>query len=577
MRAAVIGTEAGGGGAGRAMRRSAAALTHRGHDIDILHIDKHRITPQSVLIEQSPADIGDPARDRLLRHLKQAYLEPRRSALSDTLFSHDLCGYDLSRLSFLASYDVINIHWTSYFLSIEAIGDIVRLGRPVVFSLHDMAYFTGGCHYSAGCQRYLTQCLDCPQINPDTLQLARRAQDLKRVLFNQPNVAVVAPSKWLARCAASSSVFAGRPCRHISNPIETDVFRPLDRQAARAALGLGPDDRALLFGAYHGRERRKGFRHLIAAVETLRADPRAAGDFARGRVKVLTFGSPPDELAQVDLPIVPLGFIHDDAALARIYNAADVLVLPSIEDNQPNVMIEAMACGAPVVAFDVGGIPEWVINGETGFAAPPFDVRAMARSIGDILFDDALAARLRECAASKVKRECSLDTVGRQIESMFRELCEPVGPAAQSAPAPRNEDGRRAVAVRLHYAARLDEFAARLPPAIEPALQAVPPPPQPAPEPPPVGAFEAFHAARARLLAELRAAPEGQLRAAYRITRRPGDHLGRTGFAALVLNIVGSYRWNLGTVLGALRRVPGYSLALLRSFGRKPTTPNAAQ
>jgi glycosyltransferase involved in cell wall biosynthesis len=573
MRVAVIGTEAGGGGAGRALYRSVLALTQRGHEVDVLHIDQRRVTPQSILVQRASSDTGDGAQHAQLENLERAYLGPRRSALSDTLFSHDIRGYDLSALEFLAGYDVINIHWSSFFLSVEGIGGIVKLGRPVVFTLHDMVYFTGGCHYSAGCRNYIAECSNCPQINPDTLQLALQAQEQKRALFNRPNVAVTAPSQWLTRCAASSTVFAGRPCRHISNPIETEIFQPLDRTAARAELGLDEADQAILFGAFHGRERRKGFRHLVAAVHALRQDARVAGAFAQGRIKVLTFGAPPDELAQADLPIISLGFIDDDAALARIYTAADVLVLPSIEDNQPNVMIEAMACGLPVVAFNVGGIPDWVSDGETGFMAPPYDVRAMARLVGDILVDDALAAGLRQRAAAKVRQQCSFEAVGAQLEAAFDDLIGVVGEAPGHAPVPpaADETGRRIVHASLRYAPRLEHLAAHLPPP--PVIED----PAAEPQPEPVeAAFAGFHAARTHLLSQLRAAPEGQLRAAYRVTRTPGDGGRRTGFGALMLNVFAAYQWNWNTLAGALRRAPGYGAAALRSLGRKRKINNAA-
>ena len=149
MRIAAVGTEAGGGGAGRPLNRAVTALAMRGHQVDILQAARAPLTPHSIVVTTNAEGPSDHAGHANLVRLQAKYISDRRSSLSDTLFSHDLCGYDIAPL--LAGYDVINVHWTSFFLSTENIGNIVALGRPVVFTLHDMAHFTGGCHYSAGC------------------------------------------------------------------------------------------------------------------------------------------------------------------------------------------------------------------------------------------------------------------------------------------------------------------------------------------------------------------------------------------------------------------------------------------
>lgn len=566
MRIAMIGTEAGGGGAGRALWRAAAALNARGNDVDILHVAQNRITPNSILIRRAAPQPGDFAQDDALQRLERNYIAPRRSALSDTLFTADTCGYDLASLSFLRDYDVINIHWTSFFLSVENIGAIVALGRPTVFTLHDLAYFTGGCHYAAGCTGYLRDCANCPQITPDTLRIAPKTRALKQKLFNKPNVAVVAPSAWLTKCAAASKVFAGLPCHHISNPLETDLFAPMDRDAARAALGLTPEDHAILFGAYHGNERRKGFRHMVAALETLREDSRAATAMAQGTLKTLTFGQPPDEVRHTGIPVVSLGYIDNDVELARVYNAADVLVLPSIEDNQPNVMMESLSCGTPVVCFRVGGQPEVVIDGETGFTVAPFDVHELAQRVCDVLFDPHLATHMRVRAPELIRASASFDIVGRELERVFRLLAASVDAPHAAYPAlvpAANADGTREAEVRLEYASGLAELAKDLPPVVVAA-----PPPSPPPPPPLTQEenFVLFHESRDRLLEQLRASPDGQLRGAYRLSR--GSSGRRGGFAALALPIVRSYRFNWSTIAGMWRRIGAYGTAALRAIGR---------
>jgi glycosyltransferase involved in cell wall biosynthesis len=573
VRIAVFGTQAGGGGASRAMHRLVVALTSRGHHVDLFHLERHVTTPQSILIEPAAPRAYDAPRWETVTLLEQAYLRTRRSPLSDTLFSFPLYGYDPRGINFLLSYDIINIHWVAFFLSIEGIGQIISTGRPVVFTLHDMAHFTGGCHYSAGCKRYITGCVDCPQLNPDVLSLTADVQRVKRRLFKRPNVAVTAPSRWLAHCSDESGVLGTRPARYISNPIETNIFYPQDPLAARQALGLDPADKVILFGALDAGERRKGFRHLLACLDVLAKDPRIAALFDAGRLKILTFGNAPGELKRMVSAIQSLGYIDNDVRLAQIYNAADVLILPSLEDNQPNVMIEAMACGTPVVAFAVGGIADMVIEGVTGFLVQDFDVGAMAGAISKILCEPGIAPALRRNASAKISSECNLDTVGGQFEALCCELIEGSACATEiergSNLLSANDVRPRSIQLQNEFSPLLDGLASRGQLRI----------PNPKTEQTAEQIVAEFRASLTKLVDLLRTKSSGRLALIFRLPENTSAKVGevkmlRLARLILVITALSYFSWNFRTLGAVIRSAPRYILHFVRWVVQRQSTSN---
>src|SRR5215813_4758357 len=168
MRIALFSTEGGNGGAARAMRRLAMGLAGRGHEVDILQLADRHAAPGAIRFEAAPGASPDA---ELADFVEDHYIARRRSILSDTLFTAQSRGYDLAHLDWLRGYDVLNLHWVESFLNPEGIAGLIGLGRPIVFTLHDMAGFTGGCHYAAGCGEYVRECAPCPQLNEDVCAL----------------------------------------------------------------------------------------------------------------------------------------------------------------------------------------------------------------------------------------------------------------------------------------------------------------------------------------------------------------------------------------------------------------------
>ncbi len=362
----------------------------------------------------------------------ERYVAPRRTAVSNTSFSTQVCGFDLALLPDLRGYDAVNVHWTGGMMSPLTLGNVIDLGIPTVFTLHDMGHFTGGCHYAAGCRAFEASCEPCHQVHPDELGLIPLSLSRKRERYARPNVVAVSPSAWLAGLADASRVFAA-PVRVVQNGLDTEIFRPRDRAAIRRDLGLRPEDRAILFGVYDRVERRKGFDDLAAALDLCARDPAVAALAAEGRIRVLAFGRSPTGLADIGLPVVDLGWVGDDLRLSEVYGAADLCVLPSHEDNQPNVMVEAMACATPVVAYRTGGIPETIADGRNGRLVEPFDRQALAEAITGLVLDPQATRILGREAAASVRHL----TLARQAEAY-----EAILAGLAASPVPRGLDER---------------------------------------------------------------------------------------------------------------------------------------
>lgn len=428
MRVAVLSKDPARGGAPRAMRRLIRGLRERGHRVDLFCLDHDADPAGSVGVRP----VAEPGAEDAAWFFPGPYVGARRTALSNTVFTAQTVGCALAEVPVLRRYDVINVHWVAEFLSADGLTALARLGPPVVFTLHDMAPFTGGCHYSAGCEGYAAGCTPCPQLSGDPLGVTARVLEGKRAGLARPNVAAASPSVWLAEAARRSGVFAGGGVHVLPNALETDLFVPAAKADAKRAFGLDPEDRVLLFGAYHVGERRKGFEHLTAMLRHMREDGRGRALLDAGRLTVATFGLAAPELSEQGVRLHDLGYIGDDRRLAAAYAAADAVVLPSLEDNQPNIMLEAMACGTPVAGFAIGGLPDVVEDGVNGRLAAPFDPAALARAVLDLVADPAVAAACGRAARRTIEAGFTLGHQAERYEALFAAMLEESGWRAEA-------------------------------------------------------------------------------------------------------------------------------------------------
>lgn len=418
MRILHISTSDNVGGAARAACRLHSGLRRIGYDSFMFVAHRYNDDPAVTAFElpmDFPSRLGRLIRREWITRSFARYRTYRPAGCE--LFSDSRSQYGADLMDQLPPCDVINLHWIAGFVDYQAYFSRVPQHTPVVWTLHDMNAFTGGCHYDDGCGRYTHKCGACPQLgSTDTADLSRQLWQRKRAIFEEikPNrLHIVTPSHWLAKEAERSSLFGRFPISVIPNSLDTDVFSRRDRCMARAAFEVPRDARAILFAADSTGNRRKGFALLGQALADL-------GDLTDLYLISLGSGNP---AIGAQIPHLHLGHIGNDRLLSLVYSAADLFVIPSLQDNLPNTVLESLACGTPVVGFAVGGIPDMVRPGVTGLLAPSQDVSALRAAIADLLQDPAERAEMSvNCRCIAVQEYSQQMQAQRYVELYERML-----------------------------------------------------------------------------------------------------------------------------------------------------------
>lgn len=280
--------------------------------------------------------------------------------------------------------------------------------------------FTGGCHYTQDCDRYLSSCGACPQLGSQKeSDLSRWIWRRKAKTYKNLNLTIVTPSLWLGKCAKSSTLLKDFRVECIPNGIDTEIYRPMDKSLARDALRLPQDKKLILFGSLRATsDRRKGFHLLQGALQELRNS-----DDLRDSTELVVFGSSePSDPPKFGFKTHYLGSFNDDLALSFVYSAADVFVLPSIQENLANTVMEALACGTPCVAFDIGGMPDMIEHQQNGYLAEPYQTDSLAKGISLLIRDSSPYNYLSIRAREKVEKEFSLETQANLYSLIFKTI-----------------------------------------------------------------------------------------------------------------------------------------------------------
>ena len=331
-------------------------------------------------------------------------------------FTDDRSGYCGEFIDAVPPSEILHFHWAADFIQM---GNVVRrIGGqvPLVFTLHDMNLFTGGCHYDLNCGKFKTQCGACPQLGSNFLRdraycnFLRRRRAFKKL--GSSDVKIVCPSAWMASEAASSKVLGHLDVEVIANGIDLDIFYARNKDNAREALGIPKHMRVVLFVSEATANKRKG---LGLLVEALSAMTRKSG------LLLLTVGNGiPENLPQ--LPHVHIGSINSESLMASVYSAADLFVAPYEQDNLPNTIIESMACETPVVAFDTGGIPEIVTHRLNGILLREKSANELGKELDTLLASDNEISRLSAGCRSEVERKFDSTKQGKRYLELYETL-----------------------------------------------------------------------------------------------------------------------------------------------------------
>lgn len=316
--------------------------------------------------------------------------------------------------------DIIDLHWLcNGFVRIET---LARFKKPLVWTLHDMWAFTGGCHYSYGCERYHQSCGSCPQLDNASgkvRDLSHWVWQRKAKAWKELNLTIITPSLWLAERARASSIFRDLRVEVIPYGIDTRGYKPISQPVARDILNLQQNKRFILFVASNAGDPRKGLHFLRAALQKLHQSG------SQNDVELLVLGeSSVENQPNLGFKAHYLGKLSDDISLAIIYSAADIYVAPSVQDNLPNTVMESLACGIPCVAFDIGGMPDMIDHQQNGYLARPFDVEDLAQGIAWLLEDQNRYQQLRHYARKTIEQRFTLELQARRYLSIYDEILD---------------------------------------------------------------------------------------------------------------------------------------------------------
>jgi glycosyltransferase involved in cell wall biosynthesis len=403
------------GGAAVAANRLMQALNRAGHDAKMLVRDKQTDDSNVVSINTSWWE----KKINFIRFAWERWvIFVHHRVGRKNLFAVSLAntGTDIRKHPLVKEADILHLHWINQgFLSLKNVRQLLKSGKPVVWTMHDMWCFTGGCHHAGSCRNYEEECRDCPVVKKNSTAKIARLFAEKRAVF--PVAHFVGCSGWLVAAAKKSAVLRAAAVTAIPNPIAMELFQPVDKTAARKTLNLPLNRKLILFAAVKLSDARKGIYYFIEACRYLLTQETAA------QTDIVFLGGKMEERLLLAIPLRThvLGYLTTAADIAAAYAACDIFVTPSLEENLPNTIMEAMSCGLPCVGFRVGGIPEMIDHKVNGYVAEYKSAQDLAAGIGWCLMPENSAA-LSQQALLKVKKCYSENVVAKQYIDLYTRI-----------------------------------------------------------------------------------------------------------------------------------------------------------
>lgn len=416
IKVALINTSDLNGGAAIACYRLAEAMD-RDKSINVKMIVKEKTSSADFVLSANLTSISKKKGELNFALEKGSFLRHEISKSKRFLFSHPNYGQDISKIKEIKEADILHLHWINKgFLSFDSLKKLIALNKPIVWTLHDMWPFTGGCHYSAECTNYQEQCGNCFLLkNPKQNDLSSKIWHKKMALFSKANLHLVTCSAWLKSIATTSSLLSNFKVQNIPNTIDLELYRPAEKVERKKST--------ILFQAMNINDKRKGLKYFLEALKIIEKE---YVDFSKS-IELVIFGK--DTRSQIDdlsFDVNYLGLLKSQQEIIDAYHQSDLFVIPSLEDNLPNTIMEAMACGVPVVGFETGGIPEMVAHKKTGYIATQKDSRNLAEGIIWALENKDRQKELAQNARRKAEEDYAHSVVSRQYKDVYESILKKV-------------------------------------------------------------------------------------------------------------------------------------------------------
>lgn len=323
-------------------------------------------------------------------------------------------GTDISKMEEVKNADIIHLHWINQgFLSLSDIRKLSALGKPIVWTMHDMWPCTGICHHARDCNKYHKKCNSCFYLgNKSSNDLSTKIFLNKAGIYKDADITFVGCSKWLTGRAKESALLINKNVLDIPNTVDQSIFRRKDKYESRRKFNLPLDKKLLLFGALNITDTRKGVDYLLKALSLIHKDD----------LELVVFGNIKSEIKQlIPVPIHPMGYLTEETVIADLYNAVDLFVTSSLEENLPNTIMESMACGTPCVGFEIGGIPEMIDHKKNGYVAKYKSAEDLAEGIIWVL-DNPDREGISTACVDKVNSCYSEDIVAQKYIALYERL-----------------------------------------------------------------------------------------------------------------------------------------------------------
>jgi glycosyltransferase involved in cell wall biosynthesis len=402
------------GGAARGAQRIHKGLRNLGYDSMMFVSHRQSDDPNVYQYVHSRDPVSKIKRFIRSERIK-AGIRPYRDVIGGyEMLSDDRTIYTNRFFDQLPPHDIIHLHWIADFVDYQHFFRTIPSDTPIFWTLRDMHPLTGICHYDGNCGRFTEQCGACPQLRstePHDLshQVWKRKHNALAAVPTE-QIHLIAPSHWMAAEARRSSLLSRFRVTVVPHGLDTQEFPPCDRDLAREKLDLPQNARIVLFVAQTVTNPRKGFKELYAALQGLTDVD---------NLLLVTLGK--QGIGEnLGIWTIDMGIINDNQMLSLIYSAADVFVIPSLQEVFGHTIIESMACGTPVIGFDTGGMSDLIQPGRTGALVPVSDVDALRTTLTDMLTDMPALAAMSDNCRQTVLEHYTIEKQSRRYGELYK-------------------------------------------------------------------------------------------------------------------------------------------------------------